>query len=99
MNTKKVKQKKAALTADDISQAKKLLQLSDADVGSSGVQIVNLTQRILLLTQHMISHRGDKHSRHGLVKLVSQRRRLLKHLKNTDSDKHTTALASLGLRK
>ncbi len=99
MNVKKAKQKKASLSPEAILSAKKTQQLSDSDVGSSGVQIVNLTQRILSLTQHMIIHKGDNHSRYGLIKLVSQRRRLLKHLKKSSPEKHILALASLDLRK
>lgn len=87
------------MSPEEILAAKKSLQIHETDVGSSGVQIANLTARILNITRHISNHRGDKHSRHGLVKLVSQRRRLLKHLKNSDQEKHASALAALGLRK
>jgi small subunit ribosomal protein S15 len=58
-------------------------QLKEGDTGSSGVQIALLTARIRSLTEHMKQHKHDFHTRHGLLKLVSQRHKLLKYFKRT----------------
>ena len=69
------------------------------DTGSAPVQIVLLTQRINLLTDHFKEHKKDHHSRHGLLKLVSQRRKLLEYLKSNDRTEYQKILERLGLRK
>jgi small subunit ribosomal protein S15 len=72
---------------------------SDKDTGSAPVQIAILTERINLLTEHFKIHKKDHHSRHGLLKLVSQRRKLLEYLKREDSDIYQEILDKLSLRK
>jgi small subunit ribosomal protein S15 len=69
------------------------------DTGSSEVQIALLTARINDLTDHFKSHVKDFHSRRGLLRLVSRRRKLLDYLKGSDSDKYRSTIERLGLRK
>ena len=72
---------------------------SDKDTGSVPVQIAILTERINLLTDHFKIHKKDHHSRQGLLKLVSQRRKLLEYLKREDSEEYQGILDRLNLRK
>lgn len=74
-------------------------RLHDTDTGSPEVQIAILTQRILDLTDHLRTHRQDKHSRRGLLKLVGRRRRLLAYLQNNDIERYRATIARHGLRK
>jgi small subunit ribosomal protein S15 len=74
-------------------------RLNAGDSGSSDVQIALLTERIMQLTEHLKVHRKDHHSRRGLLKLVGQRRRLLRYLSRTDVGRYRKLIASLGLRK
>lgn len=74
-------------------------QRTNGDTGSSEVQIALLTARINDLTPHFKTHSKDHHSRRGLLKLVSQRRRLLDYLKRTDFAKYANLIKELGLRK
>ncbi len=82
-------------TAEIIERHKR----SDADTGSTEVQVALLTQRILDLTEHVKVHKKDHHSRRGLLKLVGQRRRLLNYVKSSDVGRYRTLIAELGLRK
>ena len=72
---------------------------STGDTGSSEVQVAILSERIANLTEHFKTHKKDNHSRRGLLKQVSQRRRLLDHLNKTDSARYQALIAKLGLRK
>ncbi|MCZ6580042.1 MAG: 30S ribosomal protein S15 [Nitrospirae bacterium] len=74
-------------------------QHHDRDSGSSGVQIAVLTNRINYLTEHLKLHKKDHHSRHGLLNMVSRRRRLLDYLHRVDPAKYRGLLTALGLRK
>ena len=69
------------------------------DTGSPEVQVSILTERIRNLTEHMKEHKHDFHSRRGLLKLVSQRRKLLDYLKKIDLNRYENLIGSLGLRK
>ncbi|MCK5878592.1 MAG: 30S ribosomal protein S15 [Holophagae bacterium] len=69
------------------------------DTGSPEVQIALLTERINYLTEHFKVHKKDHHSRRGLLKLVSQRRKLLDYLKRKDFKRYRDILNELGLRK
>jgi small subunit ribosomal protein S15 len=69
------------------------------DTGSSEVQIALLTKRIEELTVHFKTHVKDNHSRRGLLKLVSQRRRLLNYLKRQDAERYQQVISKLGIRK
>ena len=70
----------------------------ESDTGSPEVQIALLTTRIQQLTEHLKAHKHDNHSRHGLVKLVGQRRRHLKYLNKTNPDGYRELIQRLGLR-
>jgi small subunit ribosomal protein S15 len=69
------------------------------DTGSPEVQIAILTTRINALNGHLKTHMHDQHSRFGLLKMVGQRRRLLKYLNNSDPLKYRALIQKLGLRK
>ena len=77
----------------------KQYQRSGRDTGSPEVQVALLTERINGLTDHFKTHVKDFHSRRGLLKLVSQRRKLLDYLKRKDADKYRDLIERLGLRK
>ena len=68
------------------------------DTGSPAVQIAILTERILRLTEHLKVNKQDKHSRRGLAKMVSERKKLLKYLERTDLETFRELKAKLGLR-
>ena len=74
-------------------------RLHETDTGSPEVQIALLTERITHLTEHMKVHKKDFHTRHGLLKLVGQRRRLLDYLKDRDIESYREVVARLGLRR
>jgi small subunit ribosomal protein S15 len=69
------------------------------DTGSPEVQVALLSQRITHLTDHFKTHKKDHHSRRGLLKLVSQRRRLLNYLKKKDLERYRNIVTALKLRK
>ncbi len=69
------------------------------DTGSPEVQVAILTERIANLTEHFKTHAKDKHSRRGLLMLVSQRRRLLDYLKSKDGGRYRSLIERLGLRR
>jgi len=69
------------------------------DTGSAEVQVAILSERIANLTEHFKTHKKDNHSRRGLLKMVSQRRRLLDHLKSKDEGRYTALIGTLGLRR
>ena len=69
------------------------------DTGSPEVQIAILTARIQELTEHLKVHIHDNHSRRGLLKMVGQRRSLLKYLQQVDIERYRTLIARLSLRK
>ena len=72
---------------------------SGADTGSAEVQIALLTRRIDQLTEHMRQHKGDHHSRRGLLRLVGRRRRLLTYLQKRDLEGYRKLIKDLGLRR
>src|SRR5437868_304025 len=69
------------------------------DTGSPEVQIAVLSERINNLTEHFKSHVKDNHSRRGLIKMVSQRRRLLDYVKAVDQKRYEALISRLGLRR
>jgi len=73
--------------------------LHEGDTGSPEVQIALLTERVNHLTEHMKQHPKDFHTRHGLLKLVGQRRRLLDYLKDRDIESYRDVVKQLGLRR
>jgi small subunit ribosomal protein S15 len=74
-------------------------QRAAADTGSPEVQVALLTARINDLTGHFKTHAKDHHSRRGLLKMVSRRRRLLDYLKGESAASYTQLIKRLGLRK
>lgn len=74
-------------------------RIHDTDTGSPEVQIALLSTRINYLTEHFKTHKKDHHSRRGLLKLVSQRRKLLDYLKKSDKDRYEKVIARLEIRK
>ncbi len=70
-----------------------------ADTGSAEVQVAILSERINNLTEHFKMHKKDNHSRRGLLKMVSQRRSLLDHLKSSDEGRYQTLIERLSLRR
>lgn len=71
----------------------------EKDTGSPEVQVALLSERINYLTDHFKTHNKDFHSRRGLLKLVSQRRRLLDYLKTKDLNRYKKLIENLGIRK
>ena len=69
------------------------------DTGSAEVQVAILSERIGNLTEHFRAHKKDNHSRRGLLKMVSQRRSLLDHLKKSDQGRYAALIGTLGLRR
>ena len=84
-------ERKTALIKDNATKAN--------DTGSPEVQIAILTERINDLTEHFKTHKKDNHSRQGLLKMVSQRRRLLDYLKASDAKRYTALIERLNLRR
>jgi len=74
-------------------------QLHEGDTGSPEVQIAIFSERINHLTEHMKVHTKDFHTRHGLLKLVGKRRRMLDYLKDRDIDSYREVIERLGLRR
>jgi small subunit ribosomal protein S15 len=74
-------------------------KLHDSDTGSSEVQIALLTNRLNYLNEHFSSHKKDQHSRQGLLKMVSRRRRLLDNLKKEDINRYQQIILRLGIRR
>ena len=74
-------------------------RVHETDTGSSEVQVALLTERINGLSEHFRTHKKDHHSRRGLLKLVSQRRRLLAYLRRTQPEKYQALIKRLGLRR
>jgi len=84
-------ERKAILIAEYATKA--------GDTGSPEVQVAVLSERIANLTEHFKTHKKDNHSRRGLLKLVSQRRRLLDYVKKNDEARYLSLISRLGLRR
>ncbi len=87
------------LNAETKSQVVSKYQRADGDTGSPEVQVALLSARIEQLSGHFKEHIHDHHSRQGLLRMVSQRRKLLDYLKRKDSPRYQDLIKSLGLRK
>ena len=74
-------------------------QKDASDTGSTDVQIALLTARIRHLTEHFKTHKKDHHSRRGLLRLVSQRKKLLSYVKSNDITSYADLISRLGIRK
>ena len=81
------------------AQIVKEYQRKQADTGSPEVQVALLSARITELTEHFKTHVKDHHSRRGLLRMVSRRRKLLDYLKQSDAEKYRALIDRLGLRK
>ena len=88
-----------AMTPERKQELIKEYQNEENDTGSPEVQVALLTERIRYLTDHVRVHHKDNHSRRGLLKLVGQRRRLLRYVKNVDENRYKTLIKRLGLRR
>lgn len=72
---------------------------SEGDTGSPEVQVAVLTERIVNLTEHFKEHKHDNHSRHGLIKMVNQRRKLLDYVKGKEQARYASLIQRLGIRR
>ena len=88
-----------SITVEEKARLIKDYATKENDTGSPEVQVAVLSSRIATLTEHFKGHKKDNHSRRGLLKMVSQRRRLLNHLKNTDQSRYAAIIEKLGLRR
>ena len=70
-----------------------------SDTGSPEVQVALLTERIAHLTEHLKVHKGDHHTRRGLMKLIGQRRRLLDYVQRGDVERYRALIGRLGIRR
>jgi len=88
--------------AQTVEKKKEIIEkfkIHETDTGSTEVQIALLTERIQYLTEHFKTHSKDHHSRRGLLKLVGQRRSLLKYMQKKDVARYRTLIQELGIRK
>ncbi|NLT31726.1 MAG: 30S ribosomal protein S15 [Propionibacterium sp.] len=88
--------------AVDAAEKQKIIEeyaTKPGDTGSPDVQIALLTKRISHLTEHLKEHKGDHHSRRGLMLMVGQRRRLLNYVAKNDIEHYRSLIARLGLRR
>lgn len=88
-----------AMSAADKLKVIQDYQRAPGYTGSPEVQVALLTARILDLSNHFAQHKGDHHSRRGLVRMVNSRRKLLDYLKGKDLDRYRTLIGRLGLRR
>jgi len=87
-----------ALTSERKKEIIETYGRGDADCGSADVQVALLTERIRQLTEHSKTHPHDHSSRRGLLKLVGQRRRMMRYLARTDRDRYRQTVDKLGIR-
>ena len=88
-----------SITAERKAEVIETHKRGEADTGSAEVQVAIMSERIANLTEHFKTHKKDNHSRRGLLKMVSQRRSLLDHLKKSDEGRYQTLIERLGLRR
>jgi len=87
------------LTPEEKEKIIKKYKIHDTDTGSDEVQIALLTEEIKNLLLHFKKHPKDVHSKRGLLKMISKRRKLLKHLKKEDEKKYNSLVKKIGLKK
>jgi small subunit ribosomal protein S15 len=95
----RLKRDPMTLNADKKLEVVSKFRTHEHDTGSPEVQIALLTERITYLTEHFKTHVKDHHSRRGLLRLVSKRRRLLDYLKRSSLDRYRRVVGALNLRK
>lgn len=88
-----------SITVERKSELIKENATGKGDTGSPEVQVAILTERIRNLTDHFRTHKKDNHSRRGLLKMVSQRRRLLDYVKSKDVNRYSDLIKKLGIRR
>jgi small subunit ribosomal protein S15 len=88
-----------SLTQEKKKQIIDQFKTHEGDTGSPEVQIALLTTRINELTEHLRVHKKDHHSRRGLMKMVGQRRALLRYLERTSVERYNALVEKLGIRK
>ncbi len=88
-----------ALSAEEKTQVVNDFARGASDTGSPEVQVALLTRRIEGLSEHFSTHKGDHHSRRGLLRMVNQRRKLLDYVKRNDLERYRQLIARLGLRR
>ena len=88
-----------SITAERKQELIKQFGAKEGDTGSPEVQVAVLSSRIATLTEHFKTHKKDNHSRRGLLKMVSKRRRLLDYLRGCDESRYQALIGRLGLRK
>ena len=94
-----IKERKMSITKETKSNVISEYANSENDTGSPEVQIAVLTNRITTLTEHFKTHKKDNHSRRGLLKMVSRRRKLLDYIKNKDEKRYKSLIERLGIRR
>ncbi len=87
------------LTQEEKTKIIEKYKLHEKDTGSAEVQIALLTEEINRLLSHLKKHAKDLHSKRGLLKMVSKRRKLLKYLKEEDKRKYNSLVKKIGLKK
>ena len=88
-----------SITDERKAELIKEYSLKEGDTGSPEVQVAIITERITNLTDHLKIHKKDFHSRRGLLMLVGQRRRLLDYTKGKSTDRYTSLIKRLGIRR
>jgi small subunit ribosomal protein S15 len=88
-----------SITPEDKQRVIKEFATKEGDTGSPEVQVAILTNRITTLTEHFKTHAKDNHSRRGLLKMVSQRRKLLDYVKARDEPRYQALIGRLGIRR
>ena len=90
---------KMAFAAPEKNKIVREFQRSETDTGSPEVQVALLSARISHLSDHLERHKKDHHSRHGLLKMVNHRRKLLDYLRKKNQKRYQELISSLGLRR
>ena len=88
-----------SITSEKKAETIKEFATKEGDTGSPEVQIAILSSRIATLTEHFKIHKKDNHSRRGLLKMVSQRRKLLDYVKQKNESRYQDIIKRLGLRR
>ncbi len=88
-----------SISANDKQEVIKEYSTKEGDTGSPEVQVAILTRRIVNLTEHFKTHKKDNHSRRGLLKMVSLRRKLLDYVRSKDEDRYQNLIKRLDIRR
>jgi small subunit ribosomal protein S15 len=88
-----------SITVERKKELVDIFAISKGDTGSADVQVAILSERIRNLTEHFKEHAKDRHSRRGLLKMISTRRKLLDYLKREDFKRYEALIKALGIRK